>query len=199
MTERFADRFPDLIPSLRTRYDAKGRTYHNWAHVQALLVHFERHRTVLHHAEAVETALYYHDVVYVPGLKTNEDESADAMAVELADRAPEAEIALADLIIRATAAHRVPEDASPDHARDCAMFLDMDLAILGAEAEAFDTFDRNIRQEFAMIPDEIFLPRRREAMRVFLERERIYLTDLFHDTYDAMARENLRRLVDRLA
>ncbi|MEL7153669.1 MAG: hypothetical protein AAFN51_07770, partial [Pseudomonadota bacterium] len=199
MTKRFADRFADLIPSLRERYDAPSRAYHNWAHIQALLGHFERVSDAMRRPDAVEIALYYHDVIYVPGSKRNEDDSADAMQAELSGRADTETLEIADLIIRATANHAVPENASSSVAQDCALFLDMDLAILGAEPTAFDTFDSAIRQEFGVIPDEIFLPRRRDAMQVFLERDRIYLTSQFHDEFDARARKNLRRLIERLS
>lgn len=66
MTIRFAERFPDLADSLRARYDAPGRTYHNWAHIQTLLAHYDRNLDRMHDPDAVEIALYYHDVVYVP-------------------------------------------------------------------------------------------------------------------------------------
>lgn len=199
MTIRFAERFPDLADSLRARYDAPGRTYHNWAHIQTLLAHYDRNLDRMHDPDAVEIALYYHDVVYVPGSKTNETESAVIMVQELDGRAAEAEVSAADLIIRATAAHAVPEGTPRNLAHDCALFLDMDLAILGAEPEAFDAFDANIRAEFSMIPDEIFLPRRRAAMQTFLDRERIYITDAFHNNHDEAARRNLTMLVNRLA
>ena len=198
MTERFADRFADLIPSLRSRYDAPGRAYHNWSHIHALLALYDDVSADLNDPTAVEIALYYHDVVYVAGSKTNEAESADVMVQELESRVEKDQISSAAVIIYATAVHAVPPGTDAPLARDCALFLDMDLAILGASAEAFDACDQHIRQEFAMIPDSLFYPGRRKVMQGFLERERIYLTDRFHASHDAMARENLQRLVERL-
>ena len=199
MTDRFADRFADLMLSLRQRYDAEGRTYHNWSHIQALLTQFERLTNAFHDPAAVEIALYYHDVIYAPGSTTNESDSADVMAQELTGRADANEIASATLIVNATAAHAVPAGTAPQLAQDCAMFLDMDLAILGADAEAFDSYDRNIRQEFAMVPDAMFYPARLKVMQGFLDRERIYLTERFHVSHDTKARSNLRRLIERLS
>jgi predicted metal-dependent HD superfamily phosphohydrolase len=121
------------------------------------------------------------------------------MAKEVSGRADSDEITAAALIINATAAHAVPPGAEARLAHDCALFLDMDLAILGADAQAFDTYDRNIRQEFAMVPDEIFYLGRRKVIQGFLDRERIFLTDRFHASHDAMARRNLRRLIERLS
>ncbi len=199
MTDRFADRFADLIPSLQRRYDAKGRAYHIWSHIQALLTQFERLSDAFYNPAAAEDALYYHDVIYVPGPTTNESDSAGVIAQELTGRADADEIAAAALIVNATAAHAVPAGTKPQLSDDCAMFLDMDLAILGADAEAFDSYDRNIRQEFAMVPDAMFYPARLKVMQGFLDRERIYLTERFHVSHDVKARGNLRRLIERLS
>ncbi len=199
MTDRFADRFADLIPSLQQRYDAEGRAYHNWSHIQALLDLYENVVESLYDPAAVELALYYHDVIYVPGSKTNESDSADVMAKEVSGRADTDEIAAAALIINATVPHAVPPGTEVRLAHDCALFLDMDLAILGADAQAFDAYDRNIRQEFAMVPDEIFYPGRRKVMQGFLDRDRIFLTERFDASHDAKARSNLRRLIKRLS
>ena len=199
MPERFADRFADLTPSLQERYNADGRAYHNWSHVQALLGHYEHHSTAMHDPGAVEIALYYHDVIYVPGSTRNERDSAEVMVEEISHCGSPAETSGAETIILATAAHAVPEGIAPELAADCALFLDMDLAILGSPPAVFDAFDAAIRQEFSMFPDEFFFPRRKAAMANFLERERIYLTDRFHDIFDGQARTNLTALIQRLS
>lgn len=199
MTQRFADRFPDLIPSLRNRYNAPGRTYHNWAHIQALLGHFESASGVLKDPAAVEIALYYHDVVYNPMSPTNEADSADIMLAEMTGRADAGELSTADLIVRATAAHEVPDGTLSSIVQDCELFLDMDLSILGATPEVFDAFDTAIRHEFHVVPDKVFYPRRRDVLSGFLARERIYLTERFHELYDTKARANLSRVVEALS
>ena len=116
----------------------------------------------------------------------------------MAGRADPATLKRAEAIILATAGHDIPEDVDPELARDIALFLDMDLAILGAPEAEFDAYDRAIHTEFAAIPDEVFLPRRRRIMAGFLERDRLYRTDQFHQSHDAPARANLRRLLARL-
>ena len=121
------------------------------------------------------------------------------MLADLTDKVDDPVLVHANAVILATAGHKVPEDASPRLAADCALFLDMDLSILGAPAEDFDRYDQAIRQEYIAIPDDIFLPRRRDIMAGFLERPRLFLTETFHQSHGAPARENLRRLVDRLS
>ncbi|MEM7058217.1 MAG: hypothetical protein AAF557_11550 [Pseudomonadota bacterium] len=193
----FAERFPANIEKLRTRYAEPHRAYHNWTHIDALLVHFER--LEWSSAMGVEIAVYYHDAIYDPLSGKNEAESAELMMDDLQRKVDVATLSHANSLIIATAGHKVPADAEPGLAADCALFLDMDLSILGASEVAFDSYDEAIRKEYAAIPDEIYLPRRRDIMAGFLARPRLFLTDTFHASHDAPARANLQRLVDRLS
>jgi len=200
MTEaRFAVRFEGLTAALRKRYGEPHRAYHTWTHIAALFGHFGRLRDRFARPEAVEIAIYYHDAIYDPLSKDNEADSAALMIGALADRIDSDTLAHANALVLATAGHRVPETVDEGLASDCALFLDMDLAILGADPDSFDDYARAIRQEYAAIPDEIFLPRRRAIMAEFLARPRLYLTDIFRRTHNQRARANLRRLVGRLA
>lgn len=193
----FAENYPDEISKLRALYGEPHRAYHTWEHIEALLDHFVR--LDWSDQKAVEVAIYYHDAIYQPLSATNEADSAAMMMADLQGRLDPQTLQYAESIILATAGHQVPEGASPGLTQDCALFLDMDLSILGAPADAFEQYDAAIRQEFIAIPDDIFLPRRRGIMAGFLERPRLFLTDTFHRTHDAPARENLRRLVKRLS
>ena len=195
----FDQRFPDQVALLRTAYAEPHRAYHNWDHIGSLLRDFRRHEDRFADRQAVEAALYFHDAIYDPASKTNEADSADLMLRQMRGKMEPEVLTRADAIIRATATHRVPDEAAPDLARDCALFLDMDLAILGASPEAFDAYDAAIRREYSAIPDLLYLPGRKKIMAGFLKRERLYLTETFHETHDAPARENLRRLIARLS
>ena len=73
------------------------------------------------------------------------------------------------------------------------MMLDVDLAILGAAPGRFDEYERQIRAEYAHVPEAEFRAGRRKVLQGFVERERIYVTDAFHDALEARARANLQR------
>ena len=73
----------------------------------------------------------------------------------------------------------------------------IDLAILGASTEAFDVYEAAIRSEYGWVAESAFRERRRDIMRGFLERERIYSTDHFHRQLEEAARRNLRRSLAR--
>ena len=85
--------------------------------------------------------------------------------------------------------HDVPEE-------DARLFLDCDMAILGAEPAVFDAYDRGIASEHrGVVPGWLFALQRRRFLKGLLARERIYLSDFFHARLDAYARRNLRRAV----
>lgn len=193
---RFADRYPDLVRSLRKRYGENHRHYHDWSHVEALLAEFDH--IGWDDPAAAEIALYYHDAIWRPGATDNEAESAALLRRELDGRAPVGTIDRAVRIVLATATHVVADATPRAEADDIARFLDMDLSILGAPEAVFETYDRAIRQEFADQPDEVYRPRRAAVMRSFLERRPIYRTAAFRASHEERARRNLSRLIERL-
>jgi predicted metal-dependent HD superfamily phosphohydrolase len=72
------------------------------------------------------------------------------------------------------------------------------MAILGADPEAFDAYDAGIAEEYRdHVPGFLFRLNRKRFLKGLLARERIYLSDWFHQRYDAPARVNLRRAVAR--
>ena len=77
--------------------------------------------------------------------------------------------------------------------------MDVDLWILGADSPRFDEYERQIRQEYAWVPEQTFRQRRAAILREFLARPAIYSTSLFSQRYEAQARANLRRSLDQLS
>jgi predicted metal-dependent HD superfamily phosphohydrolase len=79
-------RFGAEIPSdsyfagLVAHYSEPHRAYHNLAHVMDCLDQFEPVRHLAQDAAAVEIAIWYHDVIYDPRAKDNEERSADIAA-----------------------------------------------------------------------------------------------------------------------
>jgi predicted metal-dependent HD superfamily phosphohydrolase len=193
--------FTELEAELRAAYKAANRKYHNWLHITSLLADFHRLKDHWRHPEAVETAILWHDFVYVALSPSNEADSAEQMLERLKELADPSVLADAHALIITTASHTVPNDMTAELALDCALFLDMDMdmAILGADRAAFDQYDSAIREEFAIVPDEVYRPRRAEVLAGFLARDDLYLTETFKRGHDKQARANLQRAISRLS
>ena len=143
--------------------------------------------------------MLYHDAIYEPGRKDNEARSADLAMAQIAEWLPEAGVdalRVAELI-NLTARHgqfSVADFGGDGFSLDAMHFLDCDMAILGAGAEQFDAYDRGITEEYrGHVPGFLFRINRKRFLKGLLARERIFLSDWFHQRYDAAARDNLRR------
>ncbi len=146
----------------------------------------------LHDPVGVLYAILFHDAIYDPRANDNERRSA-ALLVETAPPIPAASLSTARRMIEATEGHRLPDDLGGPALEDCAHFLDMDLAILGASPERFDIYEGQIRREYAHVPDAAFRTGRAAVLRHFADRERLYFSDWGRECFEAQARSNLAR------
>lgn len=183
------------LSALRTRYADPARAYHGQRHIDLLLALHGEIRAHLHAADAVELAIWYHDAIYVALRPDNETASAALLRADLAGLADPHLIETAATLVLATRTHQVPAGISPALAADCAWFLDMDLAILGADPATFAWYDQAIRIEYAAVPEAEWRARRPRVLADFLARDRLYLTEHFHTRCDARARDNLRAAI----
>lgn len=191
--------------ALEAAYATPPRAYHGFGHVREVLRHYDDVAASTGWAQPNEVALavLYHDAVYEAGRSDNETRSAALAREHIATWLPDAGIDPARVteLIEATARHGqwapddFPRDARGD---DMRRFLDCDMAILGAAPDTFDAYDRGIAAEYrGVVPAWLFRMKRRAFLKTLLARDRIYLSDGFHARYDAPARANLRRAVNR--
>ena len=183
---------PAILADLKHRHAEPQRHYHDWSHVEALLNHLAAIETRIGDRKAVLHAILFHDAVYDPAAKDNERRSA-ALLVETAPPIPTASLALARRMIEATEGHHLPQDLSGTAREDCAHFLDMDLAILGAGETRFDIYEAQIRREYAHVPDAAFRSGRAQVLRHFADRARLYFTPWGRDRFEQRARANIAR------
>jgi predicted metal-dependent HD superfamily phosphohydrolase len=88
-------------------------------------------------------------------------------------------------------------DAEPIE-RDEKVLVDVDLAILGETAERFGEYEDQIREEYSWVPGVVYRSKRRKILKGFLARASIFNTRKFIDAYEARARANLERSIERL-
>jgi len=182
-----------IYEDLVTRYGEPHRAYHTLVHIAQCLQEFESARFLAADPIAVELALWYHDVVYDPRARDNEEQSAlQAIAIARHARLGNQIGQAAADFIRATVHGQLPLGT------DAQLVADVDLAILGQSEAAFDAYERAVRQEYAWVPDDAFGAGRRRILEGLLARPVLYGTDWFRTRYETAARRNLARSIRQL-
>jgi predicted metal-dependent HD superfamily phosphohydrolase len=170
---------------LAVAYAAPGRHYHNLAHIEDCLAALARVDGLsADERETLTEAIWWHDVVYDPTRRDNEERSA-----ALAERHVRAGLRQeVGRLIRLTKAHDV---GAGD--RLGAILISIDLSILGAEPARYDAYAAAIRQEFIHVSESDYRAGRAGVLRRFAARPVIYPDAGFAATYDRRARDNLAR------
>lgn len=184
---------------LAALYRAPERHYHGLAHIEALLALAAEYRPALSDPEAVEAAIWFHDAIYDSRAKDNEAQSAALARRGLAGRTDEGRIDGIATMIEATATHKVPTFKDPGAVRDAALFLDMDLSILGASPDVFNTYEQAVRHEYKWVDDAAWRTGRSAVLKGFLERPHIFHTPEFRERFGQKARANMTRSLEKLA
>jgi predicted metal-dependent HD superfamily phosphohydrolase len=187
-----------LLQEIRDLHSGPDRGYHGWSHPLALLALHTEVQTMLHDAEAVRCAILLHDAIYEPRRKDNESRSAALAAEMLADVVPEPTLGRTLCLIEATARHAIPAGLPADEVADMAMFLDMDLSVLGAAPEVFDAYEAGVRHEYREVPEAAFRAGRTAILEGFLARETLYFSEWGRQRFEMAARENLARSIMQL-
>jgi predicted metal-dependent HD superfamily phosphohydrolase len=188
---------PEQRAAIEQAYATPPRAYHDLRHVGEVLRHYGEvaNGPGWAHPDAAAFAILYHDAIYRAGAKDNEARSAALAREHLAQWWPGVDADRVARWIELTARHGSlsPDDVPEEDAR---LFLDCDMAILGAAPAVFDAYDRGIASEYrGVVPGWLFTIQRRRFLKALLARERLYLSDFFHARLDADARRNLRRAV----
>lgn len=190
---RLRDEDQKVFTRLVECYSAPVRHYHNLRHIQHCLAELDSVRPICPRILTVEPAIWFHDIVYEPPRPDNEQRSAelasDILAMMGAD-APRIE-QIYELILDTRHVDRPITEAGR-------FMVDIDLSGMGQSPECFDEDGRNIRIEYAHVPDAAFGKGRIELFERLLARPQIYYTEPFHDRYETRARANLTRTIERL-
>ncbi|EEH68694.1 MULTISPECIES: HD domain-containing protein [Acinetobacter] len=178
-----------VFNKLIAAYSEKQRAYHTVQHLYECLVLFESIRPDLNDANAVELALWFHDVVYDPQAKDNELKSAELLEYYLAQDLSVDIVQKIKRWIIATQKHEATDEL------DLQFLLDIDLAILAASPERFDEYEQQIQQEFAWVDPDIYSIKRKQVLAHFYQTEPLYQTEYFQQNFERKAKSNLKNLI----
>jgi predicted metal-dependent HD superfamily phosphohydrolase len=76
------------------------------------------------------------------------------------------------------------------------LVLDCDMAILGESQRRFESYERQIRQEYRSVPEILYLTGRRNFLQGLLKRP-IYHSTFFSSRLELQARQNIQRALKR--
>lgn len=186
-----------LREDLFARHAEPARAYHTLEHLNEAFGLLDRHLDPSLFSDVdrfeIETALWFHDAIYDPRAKDNEEQSAElavgalgSLGIDVGHRDR------VSALILETRHDAVPSAPSPR------LLVDVDLGILGASPERFDHYERQIREEYAWVSAADYRLGRTAILQAFLERDRIYATAAIRAEREAAARTNLTRSLNAL-
>ncbi len=171
---------------IEKNYSEPNRHYHNLAHLNSILTELKIHQDKFSNWDAIVFAIVYHDFVYNTSESNNEEQSAEVAIKRLnLISFPEKLTTFCSHLILATKNHESSD-------RETNLFTDADLSILGSDAEAYQTYTRQIRLEYSIFPDLVYNPGRKKVLTRFLNMKSIYKTKEFSDKYELTGRANLQ-------
>lgn len=174
-------------------YSEPHRRYHTLQHLHECFSLFEQIRAYAEHPAEVELAIWFHDAIYDPASKDNEQKSAEwAWTSAIAQGLPKG---IGDRVYSLIMATK--HDAIPPN-RDAKVLVDVDLGILAADPARFEEYEQQVRIEYEWVPESVYHRERRKILQGLMERSPIYSSPLLGDRYETKARQNLTRSLAKL-
>lgn len=170
------------------------RAYHTVQHLGECLHLLEEWHGAEPWPATVALALFFHDAVYDPQRGDNEEMSARLAREMLAPlQVPDGEIDTIVRLIDITRHAAVPESD------DEKCIVDIDLAILGAAPARYAQYRAQVGQEYAHVPEALFVRGRLAVLEGFLNaRPALYHTARARRAFDAAAARNLTAEIGEL-
>lgn len=181
-----------LFYEVERAYSEPHRHYHTLRHVHAML-------ELLKSEQFLNSTLFwatlYHDYFYDPLRSDNEERSAEIAIEHLSLLNLESgQIEIISNLIKATKTHK-QSSQTPEIEQ---AFLDADMSVLGASPEVYDLYAANVRREFEVFPDEVYIPGRVVFLEKVLSMDSIFSLPVFKTKFEDMARVNIRHEIESL-
>jgi predicted metal-dependent HD superfamily phosphohydrolase len=177
-----------LFDEIAAHYGGPERTYHTLGHVDDCLARLDTVAALVGNRDAVEVALWFHDVLCDAGANDNEARSSRWYLERSTGATPRFRIAVCRMILASK--HAVP--AVRDDAR---YMVDIDLAGFGHPWLEFRRTTDLVRGEFPHKSDVEFARGLAPFMRSLVARDSLYATDFFRERCEATARRNVAQLI----
>ena len=171
-------------------YSEPHRRYHTFQHLEECLEELDEIEGEEERLALIEVALWFHDSVCQPGAATNTALSASlAREFLLECQASESVMEFVRDMIMATQDHRAMDDP------DAAIMIALDLNIFARSPQRYAAYEKQVREECAAVPEEIYRSQRIAWLQGFLDRPVIYESETMRDIYEEQARFNLENAI----
>ena len=181
-----------VFNTLEQRYSEPHRCYHTPEHIEHCLRQHDLASDLMDEPDAVEMAIWFHDVIYNVPTDDNELLSAELFKQLAGDDAnPDFCNTVYDMILATQ--HRHEPNSNDDK-----ILVDVDLSSFGLPWEEMRRDSENVRREFPNTSDAEFYASHNRFMRALLDRPTFFATEFFRDRYESQARANIARLLEEL-
>jgi len=164
-----------FLKSLPTGSDI-GKPFENWFFIERIMFFF------------------YHDAVYridpLSPVLDNEHKSAEMARTDMLNMGfgavkPE----IIDFVCETI---ELSNHATPTSNPKQQFLLDCDLAILGASPELYLDYVKNVRDEYGVIPQDVWNVKRAEFLEYMLKKSTVFQHPFFQKKYEKQARKNMK-------
>ena len=172
---------------LNTHYTESHRYYHTFQHIEHCLLQLSDCAQYIKYPQEVELAIWFHDVIYVPGAKDNEQKSADLFGqLFVTILAPENLNRIKSLILSTT--HNTELTTNDEK-----FMVDIDLSSFAASNKQYQKNNLNLRKEQLNLSDYDFNKKQLSLLNLIIKRERIFKTRFFYENLEQAARVNIKQ------
>lgn len=178
-----------VYSEIEAGYGEPHRFYHTGRHVEHCLRQLDLARDQMEAADAIEMALWFHDVVYNPTAADNELRSAQRFE-QLATGAMNPTLLNQVYRLIMITVHNAPPQAIDEK-----YVVDIDLSSFGLPWDEFTRDSQDVRKECTHLSDAEFTTRNHRFLRSLLDRPSIFSTEYYRDLYEQTARRNIARRI----
>lgn len=184
---------------LRDFYSQFWRKYHTMKHIYEFLTE----ANILFHQNKIKDthnflfAIWFHDSIYVPSRKDNEERSNflfNDFYNENKNYLDHIDSNKVNYFIQTTKYHSTYIDEITDN--DLKYFLDIDMSIFSIEYNQYISYIQQVRNEFSLYNDAEWKEGRILFLRRVINRKYIFYTEEYRNKSEKTARENILREIE---
>jgi len=196
---------------LLLHYQEAHRYYHDLSHIEGCFTWFDQVQDQLDDPLAVALAIWFHDIIYDVRRADNELKSAQyavtaltnfAVSIQLVQKVYELVLLSQHPSKPSRTIKRQPgkflskaTDTARTSLNDQALFLDIDLTILGQNNAIYEHYEKAIRSEYQHVPLWLYIRARKRLLKRFLRQPIIYYSTYFKEKFEQQARVNIQSVL----